>query len=203
MLGWRIGSRRLKFEHFQDQNFDNRKIWRNKHCYWWWNDWIVAWRSNSWILGQEIIWWPSERGHCGYTTSESDRLDEIQRAQEHTSEPACVFEIAFETLWFRLHSHSFIWPYDPSFDFNQLEKLEVVRNRVLRSIVGWAPLVDNDWHALMQKKWNMHCTMDWGIVGWKISFCSEDCICNEFLGLCYEWMISPPKVACELLFKTS
>ena len=152
MLGWRIGSRRLKFEHFQNQNFDNINIWRNKHCYWWWNDWIVAWRSNSWILGQEIIWWPSEGGHCGYTTSESDRLDEIQRAQEHTSEPACVFEIAFETLWFRLHSHSFIWPYDPSFDFNQLEKLEVVRNRVLRSIVGWAPLVDNDWHALMQKK---------------------------------------------------
>jgi len=22
---------------------------------------------------------------------------------------------------------------------------------MLRSIVGWAPLVDNDWHALMQK----------------------------------------------------
>ena len=34
---------------------------------------------------------------------------------------------------------------------NQLQKLEVVRNRMLRSIVGWAPLVDNDWHALMQK----------------------------------------------------
>ena len=35
---------------------------------------------------------------------------------------------------------------------NQLQKLEVVRNRMLRSIVGWAPLVDNDWHALMQKR---------------------------------------------------
>ena len=34
---------------------------------------------------------------------------------------------------------------------NQLQKLEVVRNRMLRSIVGWAPLADNDWHALMQK----------------------------------------------------
>ena len=34
---------------------------------------------------------------------------------------------------------------------NQLQKLEVVRNRMLRSIVGWAPLVDNDWHALEQK----------------------------------------------------
>ena len=33
----------------------------------------------------------------------------------------------------------------------QLQKLGVVRNRMLRSIVGWAPLVDNDWHALMQK----------------------------------------------------
>ena len=33
---------------------------------------------------------------------------------------------------------------------NQLQKLEVVRNRMLRSIVGWAPLVDNDRHALIQ-----------------------------------------------------
>ena len=44
---------------------------------------------------------------------------------------------------------------------NQLQKLEVLRNRMLRSIVGWAPLVDNDWHALMQKKtehYNMHST---------------------------------------------
>ena len=32
----------------------------------------------------------------------------------------------------------------------ELQKLEVVRNRMLRSI-GWAPLVGNDWHALMQK----------------------------------------------------
>ena len=34
---------------------------------------------------------------------------------------------------------------------NQLQQLEVVQNRMLRSIVGWAPLVDNDWHELMQK----------------------------------------------------
>ena len=34
---------------------------------------------------------------------------------------------------------------------NQLQQLEVVKNRILRSIVGWAPLVDNDWHELMQK----------------------------------------------------
>ena len=34
---------------------------------------------------------------------------------------------------------------------NQLQKLEVVRNRMLRSIVGWAPLVDNDWHASNRK----------------------------------------------------
>ena len=34
---------------------------------------------------------------------------------------------------------------------NQLQQLEVVKNRMLRSIVGWAPLVDNDWHELMQK----------------------------------------------------
>jgi len=37
---------------------------------------------------------------------------------------------------------------------NQLQKQEVLRNRMRRSIVGWAPLVDNDWHALMQKKQN-------------------------------------------------
>ena len=34
---------------------------------------------------------------------------------------------------------------------NQLQKLEIVRNRMLGSIVGWAPLADNVWHALMQK----------------------------------------------------
>ena len=34
---------------------------------------------------------------------------------------------------------------------NQFQKLEVVRNRMLRSIVGSAPVVDNDWHALVQK----------------------------------------------------
>ena len=34
---------------------------------------------------------------------------------------------------------------------NQLQKLEAVGNRMLRSIVGWAPLADNVWHALMQK----------------------------------------------------
>ena len=34
---------------------------------------------------------------------------------------------------------------------NQLQKLEVVGNGMLGSIVGWAPLADNDWHALMQK----------------------------------------------------
>ena len=45
-----------------------------------------------------IIWTPSQKGHGGYTTSDSDRLDEIQRAQGHTSDPACVFETAFETF---------------------------------------------------------------------------------------------------------
>ena len=34
---------------------------------------------------------------------------------------------------------------------NQLQQLEVVKNCMLRSIVGWAPVVDNDWHELMQK----------------------------------------------------
>ena len=34
---------------------------------------------------------------------------------------------------------------------NQLQKLKMVRNGMLRSIVGWAPLVDNDWHALVQR----------------------------------------------------
>ena len=34
---------------------------------------------------------------------------------------------------------------------SQLQTLEVVRNRMLRSIVGWVPLVDHDWRALMQK----------------------------------------------------
>ena len=39
-----------------------------------------------------------------------------------------------------------------SIQFNpQLQKLEMVRNRMLRSIVGWAPLVDNDWHASNRK----------------------------------------------------
>ena len=37
-----------------------------------------------------------------------------------------------------------------SFDSKSTSKI-VVGNRMLRSIVGWAPLVDNDWHALMQK----------------------------------------------------
>ena len=34
---------------------------------------------------------------------------------------------------------------------NQLQKQEMVRNLMLRSIVGWVPLVGNDWHALVQK----------------------------------------------------
>ena len=34
---------------------------------------------------------------------------------------------------------------------NQFQQLDVVRNRILDSIVGWAPLVDNDSHVLMQK----------------------------------------------------
>ena len=46
--------------------------------------------------GKQSIWWPSEWGRGGCTTSESDRLDEIQRAQGHTSEPAFVFEFAVE-----------------------------------------------------------------------------------------------------------
>ena len=37
-----------------------------------------------------------------------------------------------------------------SFDSESISEI-VVGNRMLRSIVGWAPLVDNDWHALMQK----------------------------------------------------
>ena len=45
--------------------------------------------------------------------------------------------------------------------------------------------------------------MDWEIVGWKISFCSEDCICSEFLGLYYKWMVSLPEVENELLCRTS
>ena len=34
---------------------------------------------------------------------------------------------------------------------NQFQQLEVVKKRMLRSIVGWAPLVDNDWHEFRQK----------------------------------------------------
>ena len=45
--------------------------------------------------------------------------------------------------------------------------------------------------------------MDWDIVGWKISFCSEVCICSEFLGLYYEWMVSLPKMEDELFCRTS
>ena len=82
------------------------------------SSWLIQ-KAVSWaqIFRQKIIWGPSEKGYGGYTTSESDRLDEIQRAQGHTSEPACVFETAFEAFWFRHHSHNCIWPYDVSFDF--------------------------------------------------------------------------------------
>ena len=45
--------------------------------------------------------------------------------------------------------------------------------------------------------------MDWEIAGWEISFCSEDCICSEFLGLYYKWMVSLPEVENELLCRTS
>ena len=34
---------------------------------------------------------------------------------------------------------------------HEFQQLEVVKNFMLRSIVGWAPLVDNDWHELVQK----------------------------------------------------
>ena len=59
---------------------------------------VLHGEQNHDYLGKKIIWRPSEKGHGGYTTSESNRLDEIQRAQGYTSEPACVFETAFETF---------------------------------------------------------------------------------------------------------
>ena len=34
---------------------------------------------------------------------------------------------------------------------NQFQQVEVVKERMLRSIVGWIPLVDKDGHALMQR----------------------------------------------------
>jgi len=34
---------------------------------------------------------------------------------------------------------------------NQFQQVEVVKERMLRSIVGWTPLVDKDGHALMQR----------------------------------------------------
>ena len=37
----------------------------------------VCCHSLARILWQKVIWRPSEKGHGGYTTSESDRLDEI------------------------------------------------------------------------------------------------------------------------------
>ena len=74
---------------------------------------------------------------------------------------------------------------------NQLQQLEEVRNRMLRSIVRWAPLVDNDWHALMQKmnrNFKMHrnySMLDHGL---------KDCWLEDFVlqrKLDFQWNFGP------------
>ena len=115
--------------------------------------------------------------------------------------PACVFEIAFETFWFRHHSHNFIWPYGPSFDF---ESTSETRNPMPRSIVAWAPL--NDWHALLKKRkqnWRMHNKIS--LLHHELKDCWADCWLENFVShrIWSEWMVSPPRVADELLCKTS
>ncbi len=93
------------------------------------------------------------------------------------------------SVWFRHHSHHFY----------HLQQLEVVKKL----------LVDNDWHELMQnmkrkmgkwiQNWNVIKTMDWKIVGWETSLCSEGCIWNEIIGLENNWIAFLPKVKGELL----
>ena len=58
-----------QMEHFQDQNFDNSKFEStNVSCNWCWEDGNVAWRAKK--CRQTSIWWPLEKGHRGYKTSE-------------------------------------------------------------------------------------------------------------------------------------
>lgn len=62
-----------------------------------------------------------------------------------------------------------------AFTSNQLQQLEVVRNHMLRSFVGWAPLVGSDWHVLTERRvWGSEVRMPKGQPssgrepGWKV-----------------------------------
>ena len=95
---------------------------------------------------------------------------------------------------------------------NQLQKLEVVWKRMLRSIVGWGPLVDNDWHALMQK---MNKNLENAQQIFNIRPWTETLLVGSFVlqrRLHLQWIPGPflhsewyplPEVAHELLCRTS
>ena len=81
--------------------------------------------------------------------------------------------------------------------------------KLWRAGLTWPDLIGMHWCRKWTKRWKKFTTnvpcyiMDWEIVGWKISFCSEDCIQKKFMGLYYQWTVSLPKVADELLSRTS
>ena len=58
----------------------------------------------------------------------------------------CVFEIALQVFDITLTILFGVWTYPLA--SNHLQQLEVVRNHMLRSIVGRASLADNNWHEL-------------------------------------------------------
>ena len=139
------------------------KFWR--HNWWWYN--YISMKSKNKLFRQIIIWWLPEQGDGGVIYNigvKSIGWNGDTLLNRHVSLRLRVKffnSVIMPTVLFR------IWTCPLT--SNQLQQLEVVRNRMLRSTVGWAPLVNNekDGKCTANFQWQ---NMDWEIVGWKISF---------------------------------
>ena len=79
----------------------------------------------------------------------------------------------------------------------QLSKLDIVRRRMLRSIVGWVPVVNGDWHDAMsrtnqklQNAYRIYPTKSWleRILRGKFRFAAKiACKVNHWPVLCSRW----------------
>ena len=76
-------------------------------------------------------------------------MDEIQSTQGNTSQSPCVLKLQMKFFDSIISPAVRFGLATVPLSTTQFSTLDIVRKRMLRSIVGWAPVVNGDWHDAM------------------------------------------------------
>ena len=138
----------------------------------------VSWQTYPWELKTT---WP-----CGTSSSRDKRLGKVQQTSDFTYKQTCEFETAIEVLQCVVTPVMLFSLHTLALTKIQLESINVLQRKMLRSIVGWVRMSGEDWSETMRrmnhrnalsKTWTSTCQMGWQTVNpYKTLFPTASCM---------------------------